>query len=140
MSTDSSGTATLSDQVATEILGLMGKRRINKAEMARRLGEKPDWIGRRLNGRQDFSLEDLQRVAVVLGVDAADLLPKSVTGRYPTRVSDPRIIATIGQDRSTGSIVRTKRPAHRPHRPGRAVSATRPLVPLDRRMTASSGR
>lgn len=143
MSADGGATAKLSDQVAEEILSLMGRRRINKAELARRLGQKQDWIGRRLNGRQPFDVEDLQRIAVILGVDAVDLLPRKQGESVPkrSRALEPRIVATVGQhseNRSNGRLpVRTGRK----HRPGRAVSATRPLVPLDRGYVATpSGR
>jgi len=127
MSTDGTETATLSDQVIEEILGLMGRRRINKAEMARRLGTKEDWVGRRLNGRQDFALEDLQRIAAVLGVSVADLFPPSTRASSPTLV-DPlaqRVIATVGAP---------KRRRTQPHTPIRGNRPSpvrvRPLTPV----------
>jgi len=126
MSTDGTETATLSDQVIEEILGLMGRRRINKAELARRLGTKEDWVGRRLNGRQDFALEDLQRIAAVLGVSVADLFPPSTRASSPTLV-DPlaqRVIATVGAP---------KRRRTQPHTPIRGNRPSpvrvRPLTP-----------
>jgi transcriptional regulator with XRE-family HTH domain len=135
MSTDGGNAATsLSDQIAEEILSLMGRRRINKAELARRLGQKQDWIGRRLNGRQPFDVEDLQRIAVILGVDAVDLLPRKQGESVPkrSRSLESRVIATVGQDPGNRSDARRSVRTGRKHHPGRAVSATRPLVPLDR--------
>lgn len=126
MSADDTGTATLSDQVIEEILGLMGRRRINKAEMARRLGTKEDWVGRRLNGRQPIDLDDLRRFAAVLGVAAADLLPKGNT-LWKSRPVDGRVVATVGEERK-----------HRPHRPGRPVGQTRPVGQFTRPVTATA--
>lgn len=139
MSTDDGRSATLSDQVVEEILGLMGKRRINKAEMARRLGRKEDWVGRRLNGHQSIGIEDLHRIAVVLGVDAADLVPRGskLSGEA---FADARIVAVAGQDRSSRSIVRTRRTPRRVHQPGRAVSQTRPLAPISRPTAVPAAR
>lgn len=127
MSTDDTGTATLSDQVIEEILGLMGKRRINKAEMARRLRKKQDWVGRRLNGHQRIDVEDLQQIAVVLGVSASDLLPRNSVWKNRPALGE-RVVATVGEQRS--------RPRVRTHRPGRPVRQTRPIGQSTRPVTA----
>lgn len=103
MSTDvtPSEQPTLTAYVNEEILALMARRRINKAGLARRLGRSEVWVGRRLNGQLSLDLNDLARIAAVLGVSASDLMPRQAgdTRRYP-HTSDPlapRLIATMGQ-------------------------------------------
>jgi len=68
---------TLSTHVIGELLALMGRQRINKSEMSRRLGESEVWVGRRLNGVVPLLLDDVARFATVLAVDVARLLPGS---------------------------------------------------------------
>lgn len=138
MSTDTTASEKLSAQVIDEIFALMGRRRINKAEMARRLGKSEVWVGRRLNGKLPLAVDDLQHIAVVLGVAASDLLPRKRDSVYkPTHdldaVLDPfvdgiqaRVVATVGEPRHRkASPVRT-------HQPGRPVTQTRPLSPVSR--------
>jgi len=119
----------LSATVAGEIRALMGRREINKTEMARRLAVSDMWIGRRLKGRQDFTLDDLQRIAAVLGVGVSDLLPKVNVCRTSTPLGE-RVVATVGETRKA-----------RPHRPGRPVRQTRPIDRKTRPMTVvAAGR
>lgn len=46
----------------------------SQAWLAQQLGESPFWVARRLNGVVNFDVEDLDRVARVLGTDLAGLL------------------------------------------------------------------
>jgi transcriptional regulator with XRE-family HTH domain len=103
----------LTAYVAEEILALMGRRRMNKAELARRLGCDETWIGKRLNGRITINLDDLQRIAPILGVEVTALLPKGATTReWPSRDPlEPRVVATIGEP--------SRRPARVRHPHGR---------------------
>lgn len=108
-----------------EILALMGRRRLTRTELARRLSVSDVWVGRRLNDQVPIDLRELQRIAVVLGVELADLLPRPSSERITRSSVDPlgeRVLATVGQDRS--------RRLRRRHRPGRAVTRTRPVTPL----------
>jgi transcriptional regulator with XRE-family HTH domain len=117
----------LSAHAAEEIRALMGRRDINKTELARRLGVSDMWVGRRLRGKLPIDIDDLQRIAVVLGVVAGDLLPKearSTTHEYSAAI-DPlaaRVIRTVGETPLTAS-------------PTRPVRQTRPLRPPGRRDT-----
>lgn len=45
-------------------------------ELARRLGESPMWVQRRVSGTGPISIDDLTRIAAVLDVPAARLLPE----------------------------------------------------------------
>jgi len=50
MSTDVTPQRSLSAYAAEEIRALMGRKDINKTEMARRLGVSDMWVNRRLRG------------------------------------------------------------------------------------------
>jgi len=81
----------LTAHVASEIRATMGRLNVKRAELARRIGVEDSWVGKRLNGRTEISLTDLDRIATALGVGIVDLLPRDrrqqVTGWYPTTVS-----------------------------------------------------
>ena len=125
MSTEATPTSRLSEletYVIGEILALMGRRRMGNAEMGRRLGVPDYWIGRRLSGKIPIGLNDVQRIAAVLGVSASELFPARHTQSNARAGIGERVVATIGQERKarSGAHVRT-------HRPGRAVRQTRPI-------------
>lgn len=127
MSTDVAENATpLSAHIAEEIRALMGRRQINKVQLAKRLGVDETWVGRRLNGRQGFGVDDLPKIAAILGVSVADLLPREqgrTTGQY---FPGERVIATVGgSDRRATGI---RRPVRR--RLPLAAGDVRPLTPL----------
>lgn len=73
----------LSEQVAEEIRGWMGKRRISGAQVARLLGVSQMWVSDRLRGATPINLNDLERIATALDVAVADLLPPGVLQRRP---------------------------------------------------------
>jgi len=115
MSTDTAMTS----KVAEEILALMGRRRINKAELARRLEVSRTWVTNRLTGDQEIGVNELQRIAAVLGVTASDLVPKNTVWQSRPALGE-RVVATAGEARSP-------RPRTATHRPGRPVRQTRPI-------------
>jgi transcriptional regulator with XRE-family HTH domain len=49
---------------------------MSAAELARRTGIKQSTMARRMTGETAFDLDDLERIAEVLEVEVADLLPK----------------------------------------------------------------
>lgn len=53
----------------------MGRRELNQAEVARRLGENEMWVYRRIRGKQLITIADLHRIATALDVGVHDLLP-----------------------------------------------------------------
>jgi transcriptional regulator with XRE-family HTH domain len=67
----------LNSQVAGEIRAWMGRREMNQADLGRALGENEMWVMRRVRGRQQMTVADLQRIARVLGVDVLELFPPS---------------------------------------------------------------
>jgi transcriptional regulator with XRE-family HTH domain len=134
MSTDAAVSADLTDLVAAEIRALMGRRNINRAELARRLNVEDSWVGKRLNGRTEIGVNDLPRIAEALGVGIVDLLPRSerrLTGDYPPEGDKPGEAVKIPQQRNPYGKSRpagrsdSRHPAGRPERrtsPTRRVS------------------
>jgi DNA-binding Xre family transcriptional regulator len=104
----------------------IGRRDLNRSELARRLGVSHTWVGNRLAGTQDIGLRELERIADALDVTVADLLPAAnhpeagqpatrrtrLTGSYPIAAHQ----AT--PDHPTGHLVRpSTRPAGSPRHP-----------------------
>lgn len=84
---------------------MMTRRRVKQSELARALGKSEQWVSVRLRGVQPIDLNDLQQIADVLGVAAADLLPRE--GRLITTAASAAETARTSNDRSS-------RPAERP--------------------------
>lgn len=57
---------------------LLARKRMSGIELGRRAGMKQSTISRRLTGETAFDMDDLEKIADVLGVDVADLLPKPI--------------------------------------------------------------
>ena len=113
----------LSIRVAEEIRALLARRRMSGRELARRLDVSPGWVSFRLTGTQPIDLNDLERIAGVLGVTIIDLLPPAAR--------QGAAIAAYAHRRSTRPADR--RPPGRPATP--VLPRTRPGIPL-----ASPGR
>src|SRR5258705_13753967 len=79
------GQRTLSEQVAEEIRVMMLRRRMTGARLAKELNVSAAWISYRLTGQQAIDLNDLERIARVLGVRIVDLLPGDSKGGLTTR-------------------------------------------------------
>jgi len=67
----------LSDVVAKEIRILLVRNDLKQTDLAARMGATEMWVSRRLRGAQPIDLNDLQRFADALNVEAADLMPRS---------------------------------------------------------------
>jgi len=87
MSTDvTAGQTLLSPRVAEEIRVAMVRRRMSGATLAKALDVSAAWVSYRLTGTQEIGLNDLQRIAAVLGESTVDLLRRAergLTGDYP---------------------------------------------------------
>jgi transcriptional regulator with XRE-family HTH domain len=130
---------TLTMQVAEEIRVAMLRRRITGAKLAHDLGVSAAWVSYRLTGTQPIDLNDLQRIADVLGVGVIDLLPaagdtRRYAGRPPIDPLAQRVVATIGQPRPPQRATLISRPAtassrlDRSPRPDRAEHRRRPVT------------
>lgn len=76
----------LSDAVGKEIRVLLLRRDMKQTELAAKMGVGEMWLSRRLRGAQEIGLNDLQRIAQALDVEATTLLPRSDEGRVITTV------------------------------------------------------
>jgi len=75
----------LRERVAEEIRSVLGRKQMNASQLARELKVSQTYIWRRLAGETAFDTDDLERIAVLLRVPVADLLPPDVrTARQPT--------------------------------------------------------
>mgnify|MGYP003389884269 FL=1 len=95
----------MSDRAAEEIRVMLARQDITKSELARRLRVSHTWVTNRLTGQQEIGLNELGRIADVLGVPIADLLPReirapndrSATGRpapHTVKITSPDIAGT----------------------------------------------
>lgn len=71
--------------VAAEVRAAVGRRRTNATALAKRLGVSQTYVWRRLQGETAFDADDLYRIAALLDVAVADLLPSG--GRQGSRVT-----------------------------------------------------
>jgi transcriptional regulator with XRE-family HTH domain len=123
----------LNSQVAGEIRAWMGRREMNQADLGRALGENEMWVMRRVRGRQQMTVTDLQRIARVLDITVLELFPPSggaTTTRSATADFNPRLSQPARKDDPKPVRHVTTRPFGPPRRdPNHPVSA----VPLSTR-------
>ena len=62
------------EAAAAEIRAHLARRKMSGRELARRLGEPHTWSSRRLSGEVPIDTNDLERIAVVLGMDVMTML------------------------------------------------------------------
>lgn len=70
----SAGANRLHERATEEIRVLLARRKMSAAELARRTGQKPAALSRRMTGDVAFDLDDLEVIARELGVSVVDLL------------------------------------------------------------------
>jgi plasmid maintenance system antidote protein VapI len=113
---------TLADQVATEILKALAGRRQSQAALARAMEVPAMWVSDRLSGKTQITVNDLERIAEVLGVTIADLLPRRQREVTVTSVEPSTPIHGVP---SFDNHPRGGRPSNRTDR-RRPTSTTRP--------------
>jgi transcriptional regulator with XRE-family HTH domain len=105
-------TPTLRSYVAEEVRVWLTRRRLSGVKLAAAIGRSQPYVSRRLNGETAFDVDDLERIAAVLGVSpetlvrrhggttqvptaglAGDLDQVKVTRRAPLT---PRVVAVAG--------------------------------------------
>lgn len=64
-----------SETVAGLIRGEMWRQHVSGRELARRVGESPNWVWRRINGPTPIAVNELLRMAAALGRPAIEFLP-----------------------------------------------------------------
>lgn len=77
----------LTDAVAEEVRVLLARKRLRQSQFAALLGTSEVWVSRRLSGKTEISLDDLQLIAHALEVKASQLIPN---GSSPT-LTEPLI-------------------------------------------------
>lgn len=117
----------LRELVAEEVRALLARRRLNGAKLATAIGKSEMYVSRRLRGETAFDLDDLEKIADVLGVPVGQLLPQSVQEGTITRYSS---LAERMTPPVTSARPSPTRPAGRPDSvsAGRTAKvATRPV-------------
>jgi DNA-binding Xre family transcriptional regulator len=74
----------------------IGRRDLNKSELARRLDVSHTWVSNRLAGNQELTLNELERIATALDVDVAELLPARADRRSHNKTSSPPPVRPTG--------------------------------------------
>ena len=117
MSDNATVTATpMRERVAEEIRVLLARRRMSASELARQAGMTQPYISRRLTGEIAFDVDDLDKIAVALGVKPADLLGPIADKPVPTVECVPRQVK---------AQARTHAPTRPPTRSGDRHQTTR---------------
>lgn len=75
----------LRELVAEEVRALLGRRQMSGAKLAAAIDRSEMYVSRRLRGETAFDLDDLERIARVLGVHVAELLPSRVSADTLTK-------------------------------------------------------
>jgi transcriptional regulator with XRE-family HTH domain len=70
-------TQTFAEQVAAEIRAEMGRQQVSNAALAELLGVSEMWVSRKKRGLTPLTLDEVQRIAEVLDVEVAELLPSA---------------------------------------------------------------
>lgn len=70
---------TLRDTVSAEVRAELGRRRMSQQALADLLGEGQWWVSKRLTNQNPFTLEDLERIAVALGLPPQHFMPAETT-------------------------------------------------------------
>lgn len=85
MTTEGTDDRPLSAAVAEEIRALMARRRMSARQLAATMRVSHAYVSYRLAGKKPINLDDLDRIAAILGVAVADLLPADTKRPIPGR-------------------------------------------------------
>ncbi len=69
-------------EVAAQLRSELARHQVSGVELAGRLGVSQPYVSRRLSGNVPLDLDDLQRIAGVLGVTVGDLVPAAALSRH----------------------------------------------------------
>lgn len=123
----------LSARVAEEVRAVLARRGINKSELARRLGVSHTWVTNRLAGHQEIGLNELQRIAEVLGLTPGDFVVATGAPTIRERTSRRRDRRGVHAEPTLAAVTRPPgRPSNARTSSGRPPSypteARRPVV------------
>lgn len=74
---------TYAGAAAEELRQLLRLHGITNRELGQACGRNDFWVGKRINGQVAMSLDDLELIARALGVEPAELLPRSWVAPSP---------------------------------------------------------
>ncbi len=109
----------LRESTSEEIRSLMARRRLTGVTLANRIGRSQSYVSRRLTGDTAFDVDDLERIASVLGVGVRDLLPGV----------NRDVINALGHAGDNPRDRPPNRPAGRSSGPGRSSTGNHQFVP-----------
>ncbi len=92
------GVTRIHERATEEIRVMLARRRMSAADLARRIGTKPQVLSRRMTGDVAFDLDELQMIARELGVSVTELLGESgqdsqASGQYRRAVLSASLLA-----------------------------------------------
>lgn len=65
----------LAEHAAAHLRAEMARREITSQRLADQLGVSDMWVSRRMRGKTQITMEDLERLAEALGISVASFLP-----------------------------------------------------------------
>jgi len=116
MSTTSTD-ARLSERVTEEVRAVLARRRVSATELARRMGVTQSYLARRMTGVQPLDLNDLDKIALALEIEAIDLLRAALTAPTLT-FRDPSMARVVDHLRHRHGAPSGGRPSNRADRNG----------------------
>lgn len=89
---------------------LMEQRKVSRKELAARLKRSQSWLSKRLGGKSNFKIEDLDTLARAFGLSPADLLQPGL-GKWDRRSGNER---RGGWDRRRNQFLGSPVPPQKP--------------------------
>lgn len=109
----------------------IGRRDMNKSELARRLGVSHTWVSNRLAGSQGITLEELVKIARALDIEVEELLPKTApTEAHRSGGLSPGSARVPSQPRTARLMEVAHRSGHAPPSPNRTNSDADNTAPI----------
>jgi transcriptional regulator with XRE-family HTH domain len=138
--TTATGTAPIKQRVASEVRANMARQRISGSEMARRIGVSQPYLHRRISGEIPFDIDDLARVAEVLNVRIADLLPRDQREVTVSYVPPSVITASRNPMKGFGPPIKGPGQPERTGRTGRTTMVDPAISQAAQRVSARAAR
>ena len=105
-----------SHRVAAEVRAHAARQGLMQKDLAAALGYAPSQITKRMRGQVAFTLDELEALARLFGIEPAELMPACAVRDSNPEPADsvPATVHPIAERRSTSRPWTTRRPAHRP--------------------------
>ena len=128
-------TATLSQLVGKRIKLKLFLAEMSGRDLAAKLGVSASWVSYRLSGKQEIGVDDLLRIADVLGVGVHDLLPTPEEVATATRGGDRDLKEGYGRLGRSADVTAARHVSPRPFGQSARSDSSRPVsaIPASRR-------